>query len=64
MKIVEANQDFGITLFLKSSLLKIASFMILLIGNSRTSSFEEGGTDIGELGNIQHNLHLSTNHQE
>jgi len=32
MKIVEANQDFGITLSFKPSLLKMASFTVLLIG--------------------------------
>ena len=33
MKIVKANQDFGITLSFKPSLLNIASFMVLLIEN-------------------------------
>ena len=32
MKIVKMNQDFGITLSLKLSLLKMTSFMVLLIG--------------------------------
>ena len=48
IKIVEANQDFGITLSFKLSLLKITMFMVLLIETRGRVLLQREG-DVGSL---------------